>query len=552
MGDKRAEEVLKLYDSLVAERQPHEGFWHRARYFVIRNRRDAVECCPVKWLDRLYDSTAVEANNKLAGAQVTFLCPPTSPWLRFMAGNGVKDVAGVEEWFEGCTRVVHEELSRSNFYSEVHEAFRDRGGAGVMMLEARETEERGEKRLVFDWTQVGHFVAAHGNDKMVTVCGKELRMSAVQMRDQFGEEVLGGTARARLGNPAEMYKEDLRVVYFCRSRRVRDAEVLGPKGMPWEEWWIGRDDAVVLREGGQMEQPFIVCRFMEGADVYGYSPFETCEEEVLKLQRLTKNMDKLADLAVNPRVLELANQIADVDFRAGGRTFINPAVAGSERFPREWATNGGEFSIGNARILQYQDFVRRAFFVNLIEPIAAAQNGKEKMTATEVMAREHERMLTFSPALTQFVSDFHVMARRIFMLCYRMGKFPVPPEGVVRRDARGVEVIADPVITYTNKASMILSREESDALMEMYQLAGQMAQVQPEVLDCVDGDVVLRAVARDRGTLEGLRDDRVVAQMREERMEMQRMQAEAQLLKDGGAGAAQVGRAVNELQGGGV
>ena len=122
----------------------------------------------------------------------------------------------------------------------------------------------------------------------------------------------------------------------------------------------------------------------------------------------------------------------------------------------------------------------------------------------------------------------------------------------MRRDARGVEVIADPVITYTNKASMILSREESDALMEMYQLAGQMAQVQPEVLDCVDGDVVLRAVARDRGTLEGLRDDRVVAQMREERMEMQRMQAEAQLLKDGGAGAAQVGRAVNELQGGGV
>ena len=52
------------------------------------------------------------------------------------------------------------------------------------------------------------------------------------------------------------------------------------------------------------------------------------------------------------------------------------------------------------------------------------------MTATEVAAREAEKVLGFNPSFTLFVSDFRLMCQRIMALLYRAGKLPDPVPGV--------------------------------------------------------------------------------------------------------------------------
>lgn len=81
------------------------------------------------------------------------------------------------------------------------------------------------------------------------------------------------------------------------------------------------------------------------------------------------------------------------------------------------------------RLAQKQDAIRRAYYLPMLE-LWSGHRGN--MTATEVMARENERVLMFSPSFTLFVSDLYSTMTRIFSLLFRMGKFPRPPRAVLR------------------------------------------------------------------------------------------------------------------------
>lgn len=48
---------------------------------------------------------------------------------------------------------------------------------------------------------------------------------------------------------------------------------------------------------------------------------------IQQVQFLNRILDTLGEVAAFPRILELANQIGEVDLRAGGRTVITPEAA---------------------------------------------------------------------------------------------------------------------------------------------------------------------------------------------------------------------------------
>ena len=140
-----------------------------------------------------------------------------------------------------------------------------------------------------------------------------------------------------------------------------------------------------------------------------------------------------------PRILELASQIGEVDLRAGGRTVITPEAA-SLHLPREWATQG-RYDIGMDRLAQKQEAIKRAYYLPMLE-LWSGHHGS--MTATEVMARENERVLMFSPSFTLFVSDLYSTMARIFSLPVPHGQFPRPPRAVLRQGEDGTMQVGGP------------------------------------------------------------------------------------------------------------
>jgi len=78
-------------------------------------------------VDRVFDSTGIEAIYHFANELQQALTPPEYHWVRFVPGAGVpeEDRDDVARELEGWTYVFHEALRNSNFQSVVHEAYLD-------------------------------------------------------------------------------------------------------------------------------------------------------------------------------------------------------------------------------------------------------------------------------------------------------------------------------------------------------------------------------------------------------------------------------------------
>lgn len=204
-------------------------------------------------------------------------------------------------------------------------------------------------------------------------------------------------------------------------------------------------------------------------------------------------------MAAFPRILELANQAGEVDLRAGGRTLINPESA-SLGFPREWATQG-RYDVGMDRLRQKQESIRRAFFVPMLE---LWSEQKQQMTASEIYARENERVMLFSPSFTLFTSDFRPLMERVFALLFRLGRFPQPPATVLQANRRGEAEIELPQVVYQGRVAMVMRRLQAEGIARTLQRLQTMGGLDAAVLDHVDMDRAFRLAARLDGVPEDL------------------------------------------------
>lgn len=112
-----------------------------------------------------------------------------------------------------------------------------------------------------------------------------------------------------------------------------------------------------------------------------------------------------------------------------------------------------------------------------------------QMTATEVAAREAEKVLGFTPSFTLFVSDFRMMCQRIMALLYRAGKLPEPVQGVFEVNRRGAPTrLAVPQVQFMGKIAQAIARTQTDGLMTALESIGTLSQMtgRPELLDIVN------------------------------------------------------------------
>ena len=303
--------------------------------------------------------------------------------------------------------------------------------------------------------------------------------------------------------------------------------------MPFESLYISLDDRMAVEESGYREFPYLVTRFLKwGTGPYGLSPARLVYPDIHQAQFLNRILDMLGEVAAYPRILELANQIGEVDLRAGGRTIITPEAA-SLGLPREWATQG-RYDVGMDRLKQKQEAIRRAFFIPMLE---LWSEDKRQLTAAEVYARENERVLTFSPSFTLFVSDLHPMMMRVFALLFRMGKFPKPPVSVIREEG-GEGVVPEPGVVYQSKIAQIMRRIQSEGIARTLQRLGELSGLAPDLVDHIDLDQTFRTTARMDGVPESvLRSSNDVLRLRREREEAAaEAQAQALTQQEGSAG----------------
>lgn len=489
------QQILTSYQTLKAARAPWEGWWDTLRHYVLPTRRHSEDRQPDEGdFAALSDTTAVEACQKLASGHMSYMTPSNELWFKWSSPDpDAGDEA--ESWYNRCSEIANRELALSNFYTELHECFLDRVGLGTGSLFCSTTRSG---RLLFRHIPCGQFVCAEDDEGTLDTYMREYCCTPHQAEQQFGTRALGPRARAMLADARSRHEPGLRILHAVRPRTRRNRRRHDALHMRYESIYYSLDDQCCLEESGYREMPYMVTRFLRwGEGPYGLAPARLVYPDIRQSQFLNRILDMLGEVAAFPRILELVNQAGEVDLRAGGRTVINPESA-SLGYPREWATQG-RYDVGMDRLRQKQEAINRAFFIPMLD---LWSERKQQMSATEVYARENERVMLFSPSFTLFASDFQPLMERVFALLFRLGRFPKPPTTVIRPDSGGEDAVDTPHVVYQGRIAQVMRRLQSEGLDRTMQRLQTLAGMDSSIADHVDLDRAFRLSARLDGAPE--------------------------------------------------
>lgn len=467
----------------------------------------------------LFDNTAIQANQTLANGQLSWMTPHESPWFAWRSPMELDGNDNIDGYFRRCTEIGRMVLAQgSNFYSEIHELYLDRGGFGSALIL---TEPGKNRPLTFSNWNIGSYCLGEDDEGEVSIAFRKFTRTALQLAEKFGYDNLPEKVQ-KCCREARNQFETFEVIHGIFPRKPEEADIESPLPIhfPYASVFQLCKDKTILREGGYREKPFAATRFLRWGDsVYGYSPSWMALPESRQLNFLEKQLDALAEVSAFPRLLLPSYMEDDVDIAAGGQTYFDPAQPNA--IPREWLT-GGRYDIGIDRANRKRDAINEAFFVDLFKMFA---NIDKEMTAREVMARSAEKVTQFSPTFARMTTElFNPLLTRIFAICARQGLFPPPPEELIE-----IGYLPDPKIEYSSRIAMAIASLENASFAQLMELILPIADRQPDILDNYNWDVISRDIGRNSNTPERwMNDMKRVEEIRAQRARQMAQQAQAE------------------------
>jgi hypothetical protein len=539
-SEELAKAILSRYSRLEQDRAYWMSMWQSISDLVMPRKSYILtqQISPTTDKEqRLFDSTAVRANMVLAAGCMSYITPADSRWCSFEAPEGIEDGEGVQEYFAEVTEAVLEALSRSNFHSAIHELYLDRGcfGTAVIFAEAGETTP-----IIFRNIDVGTFVLSENHEGVVDTCFRKFEMTARQIVEEFGIENVSDQIKKCYEEQKNLdQKFEILHGVYPRSEKERNPKKLDGKNKPFASCYLECRSKNILREGGYDEKPFMATRYLKWQQgVYGWSPSWVALPDIRQLNFLQKQMDALAELAAFPRILVPDGMEGVVDLRAGGITYFNASDPSAK--PQEWATQG-RYDVGLERVKEKQTHINEAFSVPLFQMFTAQESSTPtRMTATEVNARNAERLANFSPTFARLTTELLIpLLQRVYGILARRGELPPPPEALIQQDAKGTLFVPEPKVVFNSRIALAIRAIELAASERSLQRAGMLMQAtgDPSIMDNFNLDKIVREGAlaegvdadhlRDMGDIEQIRAGRAEAQ--QAAMEQQQAMAMAEM-----------------------
>ena len=519
-----AKQIIRLYDDLASQRQNFDTLWQECTDFVLPFHA-TVNNRPISAGQRRgqerYDSTAADAAEKLATNLGTTLTNPSQRWFDLVmeeeALNAEEDVGA---WLEIVRDLLNTELSRSNFYTRIDEAWLSLVGYGTAAIF---TDEKREgivfDGLRFDSWPAREFVLIENNDGRVDGVLRKFQLTAEQARREFenrpGFRSLGQGVERALQTETRASTEKHSFIHVIRPRSNRNPASLRGDEMPFESCYVAVQDVHVVREWGYQELPMAVGRWRKNADDRGYGrgPGMNAMPDIRSLNELRRLRLKAAGKDVDPPLLiEHKGIIGSVRTSPNGLTY---ARRGAQATP---LTSGARFEVSADERDELKRSVRAMFHADQIETLMGEPT--PGMTAFEFSKRiGFMRQLlgsTFGRLQNEILDPCII---RAFGILERNRRFPPPPDVLLDRGG----AIS---IEYVGALARAQRFEEVEAIQSGVSFAAGLVQMtgDPGPMDVIDTNAAQRKVARLLGVpSDVLRDEDAVAELSEQRQMQQEM-----------------------------
>lgn len=500
---------------LEADRLTLDSLWQEIAELTTPRKADIQRSVtPGSQTDEpsMYDGTAHSASLVLAAGCMTSITPGTDRWFAYSAPAWLPAGAGAQ-WYDRVTEITMAILAGTNFYTAIHEGYLDRNDFGTMCLYGAESRRA---PLYFKAIKAGSYTIAEDDEGYVDTVYRNFEMTARQAAQMFGEENLGPQVKECLtSSDSGQIDRKFKFVHCVHPRAdyERDRSKRDGKNKPIASIYICVEDCKIVREGGFDEMPYAVGRYLKrNGSAWGYGPGEAALPTIRQVNFLEEQMDVLAEVAANPRILIPDNLVGQVDLRAGGQTIFD-RNAGPQGLPQEWLTNG-RYDIGKDRIEDKRRFIRACYHNDLFQMFADIDPGK--LTATEASLREAEKVNQFSPTFNLLTNEVltPMMGGVVFNTLLRGGYFPPPPPDIIVAGPNG-PIIAKPEVAYLGRMALAIKNLQDRAFMEVQMTLAGPAQMDPTILDNFNMDRAARGIASNKGyPVDWMRTQREVDEIR--------------------------------------
>ena len=477
----------------------------------------------------LYDSTGIRALRIMSAGFHSNLTNPSSRWFALETRNKelMKD-GEVRAWFRKVEDTMLAALNASNFYNIIQEFYTDFGGFGTGTFLMLSDVKDGVRFTSIPVQQANRVL--DGNDRM-TAFYRKFRMTARQANGMWGAKA----GESVIKSLEKKQFEEFEFIHYVGPRSERQAGKEDALNMPFKSVWIAKKDKHLIYEGGFMEMPYMSEVFYKDeSDPNGFSPAMDVFADIKLVNAMKRTIIRAAmKQADPPLVMPSRGFILPLNFNPVGINYRDSKTANDaiQALP----VGQGKLGITVDLLELQQKNIEEGMFVPLFR---ALNEITKQMTIPEVQRRVAENMVLLGPVVgraTHGILD--PVITRLFNMMYRAGQLPEPPE--ILQDQDFTPVYLSPLA----KAQRGSEIGDIEAFLGDVQA---IASVLPQALDKIDEDKTIDVLARIRGiSPEIIREDEVIARMRQHRAEQDQMIAQLQMAQ-GAAGIAKDGAAAEK------
>ena len=511
--NEKLRKVQQQYEALKSERDDIKPQWQElSDLFMPQGGRLLGEDGKRTGRNtQLVDSTGVYALRNLAAGLFGGVTNPARLWFKLgLPDRELAQARSVSSWLEQTAQVMNDLLHRSNFYDVIQAVYMQVGcfGTGCMLVYP---DEKNPKSLVFRELVAGEYVLQCDSHNRINTCAYKTQMTALQLKEKFGEENLSDQVKQALKLESSWY-ERFPVIHMITPRNDRNITKEDAKNMEYASyWWEEGDVEDFLRESGFVVSPAIGVRWdVVGADTYGCSPSMDALPDCRMLQAMKRSLIKALHKEVDPP-MAVPSGLKKPDLAPSGINPVPTAAGGQSIYPAMQIRPNTQGTL--QAVADVRDQIRRGLFNDLFQMVSQIQH--TGVTATQITGMQEEKLVMLSPVLERLHSELFIpLIDYLFHHMQAVGTMPPPPQ----------EIQGAPIkVEFVSILAKAQKQIGTAALDRFCMFIGANGQFLPELMDTVDADKlsdeyadmlgVSMDIIRDQGERDALRKSRADAQM---------------------------------------
>lgn len=487
----------------------------------------------------IYDNTGLRANSIMSNVMVNNLWPNGPRTFRVRKTWDTPDTKENKEWFRWVNSQMYSVMdnSRAGLVTALDEYMLDQGSYGISGIYVSEVDTDLTCPIRYTAWDIKSMCVDEGPDGLIDTVFVEITMTIRNAVREYGLENLGQkTQKAFIDGNLE---DKIKILHVIEPRIERNPRKYGVKDMPIASIHIEVDSRKIIKESGFEEMPVFVGRFIKVlGEKYGRSPAMVAMPDILEANATREAISIATEKQLDPPLAVYDDGSlggGSIETSAGAINVFSVSGRINNGRPIEPLYTVGELQSSYNHIETLKETINNHFYLDRLLDF----NNETRMTLGEAQLRNALRGQSLGTFYArQEMEVITPLIKRTFNILLKKGLFGVIqgsyeeiellkqgikpiyiPNNIVQRILGGLDIYE---LDFISPAKRTMQSEELQGTIETVNLAVGVASALPEILDNIDGDKMLRRIAKLSGADEDLlKDMETVQALRKARAEQQ-------------------------------